>query len=374
MRSRCILITNLQVKSRSGTELYVRDLAFSLQSLGHRPFVFTSDKGPLAESLVRRSIPVLDNLGDTAVTPDIIHGHHNLETMSAMLRFPSTPGIFICHDSFSWHDKAPKFPRIYRYVAVDNACYDRLSMTDGVPKSKIAFIQNGVDLKRFQPRSSLPKQPRRALLLSNYATPAQYRTIERACRKMGVHLDAAGKPFANLLEFPEKTLAKYDIVFAKGRCAWEALAVGSAVIVCDAMGCGSMVTVSKMQSMAEANFGRRLLTAPIRSSVIQKEIEQYDSHDAAQVSKAIREQANLSRTLHQLVDLYESVIAEHSDTDRDIHSEFQASSDYLQWWAINRNRLFKEGRKRYRPDQVASRLIQSVWKRTERQLMVKRAG
>lgn len=374
MRSWRVLITNLQIKSKSGTELYVRDLALSLQRLGHRPFIFTSDTGPLAESLVRRSIPVLDDLRDIAVTPDIIHGHHNLETMSAMLRFPRTPGIYVCHDSFAWHDKAPIFPRIYRYVAVDSACYDRLTIQDGVPDSKIAFIQNGVDLNRFRPRGALPKQPRRALLLSNYATPSQYLILKRVCRKMGIQLDAAGSQFANILESPEKSLGNYDIVFAKGRCAWEALVVGCAVIVCDAMGCGSMVTVSRLQGMAEANFGRRLLTSSICSSVIQRALEQYDSDDAARVTKTIRKQADLFRTVHHLVDLYGTVIEEHKNAQSNIDSEFQASSAYLHWWAINRNRLLKESKKRYRPDQVAKRLIKSLRKRTERQLMVKRAA
>ena len=374
MRERRILITNLQLKTRSGTELYVMDLARSLQSMGHRPIVFAPKTGPLAESLVRQSIPVLDNLREIAVEPDIIHGHHNLEAMSAMLHFPNAPGVFVCHDSFAWHDRAPKFPRIYRYIAVDNACYDRLSVRDGIPTSKIDLIQNGVNLEKFQSRGTLPKTPRRALLLSNYAGASQYLLINRVCRKMGIQLDAVGSQFGNVLEKPEKALVQYDVVFAKGRCAWEALSVGAAVIVCDANGCGAMVTSSEIERMAASNFGRRLLNDPLSTKVLTRELEKYDCQDAAIVSKAVRKRANLSDIAHQLTDLYESVIGEHADAVRDIDQEFVASSDYLQWWAVNRARLAKESEKKYRPDRIVKRVIAGFRKQAARRFMARRVA
>ncbi len=374
MRERHILITNQQLSTRSGTELYVMDLARSLQSLGHRPIVFASKTGALAESLVRQSIPVLDNLRDIAVEPDLIHGHHNLETMSAMLRFPNSPGIFVCHDSFAWHDRAPEFPRIYRYVAVDNACYDRLSVRDGVPTSKIELIQNGVDLKKFRSRGVLPQTPRRALLMSNYAGPSQYMLINRVCRKMGIQLDAVGSQFGNVLEKPEQALGQYDVVFAKGRCAWEALAVGAAVIVCDTIGCGAMVTSSEIERMAASNFGRRLLNEPISTKVLIRELKKYNSDDAALVSKAVRKRSNLSGIAHQLTDLYEAVIREHAEAVRDRDQELVASSHYLQWWAANRTRLVKESEKKYRPDRVVKRAISGLRKQAVRKLMVRRVA
>ena len=40
---------------------------------------------------------------------------------------------------------------------------------------------------------------------------------------------------------PEELLPKYDLVFAKARCALEAMATGCAVVLCDFAGLGSMV-------------------------------------------------------------------------------------------------------------------------------------
>ena len=57
-----VLITNFRLAARTGTELYVRDLAA------------------------------------VASTPDVIHGQQKRETMVAMLHFPEAPAVYFCHD------------------------------------------------------------------------------------------------------------------------------------------------------------------------------------------------------------------------------------------------------------------------------------
>ncbi len=374
MSSLCVLITNLQIKGRSGTELYVYDLAISLQKMGHRPVIFTSKMGPLAESLLKRSIPVLDSLRDLQAEPDLIHGHHHLETMSAILRFPNAPGIFVCHDSYAWHDRAPRFPRIYRYVAVDNACHDRLHITDGIPAAKITTIQNGVDLHQFRPRPRLPRTPRRALLISNYATAKEQAILAKACRSMGIELDAAGRHFGRSLQNPGAELVQYDIVFAKGRCAWEALAVGASVVVCDADFCGPMVTSDNLQRLAQCNFGRRSLSDPITVSRVTGELQKYDADDAEKVSSRIRERADMNVITEQLVTLYQEVITEHANVSADVEGELLAASDYLHWWSANQESRIKEGQRKYRPDMIVGRFLRQAKHQAMRTLKLPRSA
>ena len=54
-------------------------------------------------------------------------------------------------------------------------------------------------------------------------------------------------------------LGQYDIVFAKARCALEALAVGNAVVLCDTVGVGPMVTTGEVDRLRRLNFGVRAL-------------------------------------------------------------------------------------------------------------------
>ena len=48
MRSLRILITNIYLDSRSGTEVYIRDLALDLLRRNHRPVVFAPVQGDFA--------------------------------------------------------------------------------------------------------------------------------------------------------------------------------------------------------------------------------------------------------------------------------------------------------------------------------------
>ena len=50
---------------------------------------------------------------------------------------------------------------------------------------------------------------------------------------------------ARIAESPELLLPKYEIVFAKGKAAMEAMAVGTAVILCDFSGVGPMVSSTR---------------------------------------------------------------------------------------------------------------------------------
>ena len=73
------------------------------------------------------------------------------------------------------------------------------------------------------------------------------------------------------------------LVFAKGRAALEALAVGCAVVLCDAAGCGPLVTAADFDRLRPQNFGFRTLTEPVLTEGLLAQIERYDPEDAARV-------------------------------------------------------------------------------------------
>ena len=87
-----VLITNLVLLGRSGSEMYVQDLALGLSKRGHTPIVYSPRLGTLAQELRVAGIAVTDNLHAVSPEPDLIHGHHNLPTMAAGSVNPSSPG------------------------------------------------------------------------------------------------------------------------------------------------------------------------------------------------------------------------------------------------------------------------------------------
>ncbi len=313
MNSLRILLTNNTLDVRAGSELYVRDLALALLKRGHQPVAYSPRLGAVAAELRAATVPVIDNLESLSVAPDLIHGQHHLETMTALLRFPHTPAIHYCHGWLPWEETPLHHPRILRYVAVDQLCRERLLAENGIAPERIALLLNFVDLARFQPRAPLPPQPQRALFFSNYVNQGpQLRAVRTACEQAGLSLDLMGLTAAAACAQPENELGQYDLVFAKARSALEALAVGNAVIVCDSTGLAGMVTMAELDRWRPLNFGIRTITQRLTPANVLQEIKRYDAADAQRVSAVIRATAALDATVESLLALYREVIAEYA--------------------------------------------------------------
>ncbi|HEX2092340.1 MAG TPA: glycosyltransferase family 4 protein [Longimicrobiaceae bacterium] len=328
-----VLITNCTLATRTGTELYVRDLAIGLLERGHSPVVYSPFLGPVAEEIRAATIPVTSDLASLGAAPDVIHGHHWPETLTALLAFPGVPALAVCHSWVGWRDIPFHFPRVLRYVAVDHTCRDRLRFEHGIPEERIRVVLNAVDLDRFRPRAPLPPRPRRALVFSNLAGEkhSHLPAVKQACAAAGIHLDVVGAGVKRSVARPEEVLPAYDLVFAKARSALEALAVGAAVVLCDSVGAGPMVTTANLPRLRPLNFGMRTLRSPVTPSVLGSEIARYDAADAAEVSHQVRESAGRDAMLADLVALYREVVAEHrARGPDDLAAEQRAAAAYLQ--------------------------------------------
>ncbi len=109
-----ILITNHALVNRAGSELYVKEVAEGLLRRGHTPIAYSTRLGAVATELREATVPVVDNLAALSVTPDLIHGQHHIETMSALLHFGNVPAVYFCHCWLAWEEAPPRFPRILR--------------------------------------------------------------------------------------------------------------------------------------------------------------------------------------------------------------------------------------------------------------------
>jgi Glycosyltransferase Family 4 len=325
-----VLITNGSLGDLAGTQVYVRDLAAWLLDRGHSPVVYGPDLGETAAQLRRVTVPVTDDLATIGAAPDVIHGNSAVETMAALLHFSSAPAIFVCHSWRGTLAKPPRFPRLLRYVAVDDTCADRLLYEEGIPADAVTVLLNGVDTARFAARTTpLPPRPRRALVFSNTAhATTHHGVIREACARAGIEVDVIGSASGTAVAEPETVLGDYDLVFAKAKCALEAMASGAAVILCDVAGMGGMVRAADVARLRRMNFGARALRQPLSADALLSEIESYDAADAAKVSEIIRRTAPADVLHEQLLALYETVIAQ--DLPRDWEAESRAAAAFLQ--------------------------------------------
>jgi hypothetical protein len=306
-----ILYTNIGLSRRTGTEIVTADLARTMKTRGYEPIVYSPSLGVVAGELEAAGIPVVGNLAHLSAVPDVIHGHHHYETIQAIQRFPDVPALFVCHDVTAWHDEVPRHPNIRCFVAVGLNARRRLIRDWPQTRPRIEIIGNGVDMARFLPRSPLPAVPRRALVFSNDAgDDSHWEPVAEACRKVGIEVDRVGLASGNQVCAPEKLLPDYDLVFAKGRCAFEAAAVGAAVILCDIQGLGQMVTSRNVGRLRAWNFGMRTLNRPIDPALIVEEIRRYNAGDAAKVRDFIQVSASLTCAVDRYLDVYQRLRAE----------------------------------------------------------------
>lgn len=330
-----ILITNNTLGPRAGSELYVRDLALALMKRGHNPVAYSTMLGEVAEELRRATVPVIDDLAQLSAPPDIIHGQHHLDAMTAMLAFPESPAVFLCHGWAPWEEAPPLFPSIRRYVAVDELCRERLLTTGAIPEARVEVLHNFVDLERFPLRAPLPEQPQSALIFSNYAGDGpMLAAIRAACARAGIgRVDVVGGALGNAAPRPEDILGGYDLVFAKAKCALEALACGCAVIVADFSGLAGLVDTANFDRLRSLNFGvRTMQAAPVTEEGVWRELARFDAAEARLVSGRVRQVADLSLVVTRWLAIYAEALDEWRGLGQDPGlpgAQLRAASRYM---------------------------------------------
>lgn len=305
-----ILITNIILSGYSGTETVVRDLAIGFSKLGHKAMVYSPEIGGVSEQIRAAGITIVTELSQLeSFKPDIIHGHHHIQTLEAIKYFPDVPAIFVCHSDHSWHDIPPKHKNILSYAAVDRYCQDRMVQHYHFVINKCRLIYNWFDESRFTQARVLNVKPKNALVFSSYARDNHtLATIRTACENYGLKFDVLGYGIGKGTDKPETVIDNYDIIFAKAKCAIEAIAMGAAVIVCDTRGLGGLVTTDNLAEYRSWNFGLKLMTKQITVANITRELKKYSASDAKQVTKFMRKKATLSKSLRYYIYLYQDVI------------------------------------------------------------------
>lgn len=333
MKSLRVLLTNNGLAYRAGSELYIRDVALGLVKRGHMPIAYSMELGAIAEELRAHTVPVVDRLDQIAEPPDLIHGQHHYETITALLHFAGVPAVSFCHGWTPWPEAPVAHPRIFRHIAVDDTCRERLVSEGGIPPERVQVMLNFVDLERFRPRPPLPAMAKRALVFGNTVGDLSGLGVLRAaCEARGISLDAVGLAVGKPIACPEEVVGNYDLVFAKARCALEAMAAGCAVIVCDAPGVAGLVTTANFERLRRLNFGIRTLQEPLRQDIIEREIDRYDCANASAVSERLRAVGGLDEALEALICLYGEVLEEARESVPSPQSELRAAAAYLRDW------------------------------------------
>lgn len=330
-----ILFTNNALAQRGGSELVILDLASEFRRRGHLPMVYSQTLGHVADELRKACIPVTSNLESLGCVPDIIHGQHHVEAMTAMLHFPDTPALYACHGWLPWEEAPPKFPNIRKYVAVGELTREAIVTTCGVPEHDVAVIRNFVDLRKFRLKDQVGEVPRSAAIFDNNVHPdsGYARTVRLACERAGItRLDIIGRAARNSVDDPENRLRGHDIVFAVGRSALEALCMGCAVILANPMGAHGMITPGNLDAML-GRFGiTSLVPERLDTGFLHAEIRKYTPEGALEAARRARREVDLEPAADRYEAVYDEVIdAWHAAPadEETLRARFRDASRYI---------------------------------------------
>lgn len=304
-----ILITNNSLSARAGTELVVYEIGRELRRRGHEVAAYSSTLGEVAELMVGSSIPVVNQPEACPFQPDIIHGQHHLDAMTALLAFPNTPAVYHTHGGVPWVERPPAHPRILHYIAMCEDLADVTRINLGLQRDQVTALPNWVDLNRYRGNHTPRARPERAVLFGGgLGDPAMVAKLRPTFEQFGIRLDSTADWTETDRRTPELALPRYDIALASGRSALEAMASGCAVIIANHQSSTGWVRPDNFPMLKRQNFAPKRPDPGFDASTIHHFLSAYDADAARTVTQMTREQCSLVPAVDRLLELYEVTI------------------------------------------------------------------
>jgi hypothetical protein len=155
--------------------------------------------------------------------------------------------------------------------------------------------------------------------------------VQAACQERGIEVDVVGLGSGKPIAEPEHVLPAYDLVFAKGRSALEAMAVGAAVVLCDIEGCGPLVTPAEFRRLQDGNFSHAVLRQPHVGGYLGEQIDRYDAATAADTAEIVRSTLGRDQVVPTLLALYEEAVDEMRTRPHSMAEARAAEQEYMRW-------------------------------------------
>lgn len=303
---------------RGGSELHTLEVVEALAGREHEVVIYAGEIGSLGRDCQKSGIRVVSDPRDCPWTPDVIHGMHRIHALKALMAFPHTPSLLHTHGFVPVLEKPFLHPRIFRYLVVSRGLIKHWSDGLGIPAEKIEFFPNHVDVRKFHCRGTVPNRPARALLFSNGRfTQDQITLLEDVCGAHGMEFEAMGRCVGKQVENPERLIPKFDLVFAVGRSALEAAAVGCGVVPVHGDMAEEMILPENYERFRSQNMAIRILShKKLSQEWIREQMARWNPDHVAEVTKLVRESASLQAAVARLEVIYDEVVRAQKETPR----------------------------------------------------------
>lgn len=302
-----ILFTIADLQYSGGTETLTYTILKELISRNHQVFLYTSRIGDIAGRFIDLGVVVVDNLMELPDDIEIIHAQHQMEAILAYIRYPLVPMVFTANGIIPWQEQPILVPSVVKYIAVSEEVKSSLITNWNIPESLIEIVRNGIDRKRFYPKSPINKIPRNLLLLSNRFTPKVEEVLLEVASEMNLKLEIIGQSVRNLWNVEDKILDA-DIVVSLGRGILEAMSCGRIPLVFDYNGGDDIVTSNNYYEIRKNNFSGRAFKRDFTPVEIVERIKEAYIEDTVQQNlELIEKYHDIQVIVDQIINIYTGI-------------------------------------------------------------------
>lgn len=308
-----ILWTNHALDQPAGTENFTRDLTRELTRRGHQVEILCTRAGMIAEELRAEDTSIHTDPRALAGRYDLIHGQHFVETAVALAALPGTPALFFCHGDTTgdWIEHPPHHPRLVRWLTTCDNLRDHLARLFQRDASTIDVLPNALAPNAMPGIAPPAWPPQTAVVFHNTLTTdsPEWEYAAALCRDKGISLTGIGAGFGRRSLHPREDLAMADLVFARGRCALEAIALGRAVVVLGTGHSGGLARAEDYPALLASNFTRTGRESAWSDPPESWEATGQSAENIARLGALVREHHALPRVADQLELIHREVAA-----------------------------------------------------------------
>jgi hypothetical protein len=270
-----IVLSALRLGAVGGLETYVITVGEQLQAMGHGVTVFAPEVGDAAALAIERGLDMVSVEDELPETCDVVIANDVITSYSLAARYALTPQVFVVHGDEYEMATPPHVPDVVQAaVVLNDRVGRRVRALANVPD--LVRLRQPIDTKRFFSRLPLNQQPKRALMLGNWARDDRRQLVSDVCGEFGIECVQIGHGSNGPTSDPELEIGAADIVFGKARVILEAMSSGRAAYVYDHNGGDGWVTPERYELLEADNFGGQAEPAVIDAERLRRDLADYD--------------------------------------------------------------------------------------------------
>jgi glycosyltransferase involved in cell wall biosynthesis len=300
-----ILLTNWILSEKSGTETYLMALCRQLIKMGHDLTLYCKVFGWYGEEFKKMGIPVYVNKVPKEKF-DIIHLHHN-SCVKDLAKITDTPKIFVSHGVLPELEVPPL--NIDYSVAVSEEVFKEF-FKDELDAS---IIRNPIDMEEYKSETEIHDRLEHVAVITNKMNDKHKEEIEKACDRVKATVSFIGSGFGTHTADVKTEIEKADLVIGSGRCIYEAMSMGRAVIVYDVSGLDGIIRCHRDFAIsAYCNCSSRSKGWKVKSEQIEEELRKYHKEQGKFNRDLIKDFNNSEVIAKEFEDLYKEIIKQYA--------------------------------------------------------------